>query len=113
MQAQIDLEQHQWRERILLFFIPANEVATWEAQQQILAVDNQGLQERDLIFYKIENDSALQQNYAISNDRFTAILIGKDGGEKLRQHEPLTLKKLYSTIDVMPMRRSEIRKRRQ
>ena len=36
------------------------------------------------------------------------ILIGKDGGEKARQHGTLDLEKWFSLIDEMPMRRQEI-----
>ncbi|MEN0050651.1 MAG: DUF4174 domain-containing protein, partial [Bacteroidota bacterium] len=46
------------------------------------------------------------------NNSFTVILIGKDGGEKLRRKgKLLTRKALYQTIDVMPMRRAEMRRK--
>ncbi len=37
---------------------------------------------------------------------FTAILIGKDGGEKLRRAKPFPTALLERTIDAMPMRRA-------
>lgn len=40
---------------------------------------------------------------------FTVILVGKDSGDKLRDTKPLTLTKLYNTIDAMPMRQSEMK----
>ena len=39
---------------------------------------------------------------------FEVILIGLDGGEKLRQTKVLETDKLFAIIDGMPMRRSEI-----
>ncbi|WP_345165985.1 DUF4174 domain-containing protein [Algibacter aquimarinus] len=36
------------------------------------------------------------------------LLIGLDGGIKLRQSKMLYCKDLFSVIDVMPMRKSEI-----
>lgn len=38
------------------------------------------------------------------------ILLGKDGGEKARQHDTLDLEKWFVLIDEMPMRRDEMRK---
>jgi len=35
------------------------------------------------------------------------VLIGKDGGEKLRSAQPITAERLFATIDAMPMRQSE------
>ena len=37
------------------------------------------------------------------------ILIGLDGGVKLRQTEMISLDKLFTLIDGMPMRRREIK----
>jgi hypothetical protein len=42
---------------------------------------------------------------------FRATLIGKDGGVKARWDAPVTLNALYAVIDVMPMRRREMRAR--
>lgn len=111
--AQVEIEQHQWKARVLLFFVPAEEDAEWREQQQIFATDKQGLKERDLVFYKIEAQDELWQKYRVATEQFTAILVGKDGTEKLRQNEPLALARLYATIDAMPMRQREMREQRQ
>ncbi len=39
--------------------------------------------------------------------RFKVLLIGKDGGVKLRTQTPVTPLELYQLIDAMPMRRRE------
>jgi hypothetical protein len=36
------------------------------------------------------------------------VLIGKDGGEKLRREEGGTLREIFGLIDTMPMRRREM-----
>lgn len=41
---------------------------------------------------------------------FLVILIGKDGGAKLRSAKPIPQSKLNETIDAMPMRQEEMRK---
>ena len=39
------------------------------------------------------------------------LLIGKDGGVKLRSAHPIPPEALFQTVDAMPMRRSEVRGR--
>jgi hypothetical protein len=55
---------------------------------------------------------AARRRFRITPADFTVILLGKDGGEKLRSHKPLTMRQLNSTIDSMPMRQEEMRSHR-
>lgn len=49
--------------------------------------------------------------FNIEPGAFTVLLLGKDGGEKLRSHTPVTARRLLQTIDSMPMRQQEIQDR--
>lgn len=51
----------------------------------------------------------IRKTYRIAPGDFTVILVGKDGGEKLRSHQPIPFDTLQSTIDSMPMRLQEMR----
>jgi hypothetical protein len=50
----------------------------------------------------------MRERYDVSEDDFTVILIGKDGGEKLRVSEVTDPRVFYDLIDTMPMRQQEI-----
>ena len=52
-----------------------------------------------------------RSQYGVDPETFVVILVGKDGGEKLRSTEVVRLEKLYGTIDAMPMRRREMREK--
>jgi len=52
----------------------------------------------------------MHKKYKIPKNQFTIILIGLDGGEKLRQTKPLDTTTLFAIIDGMPMRRQELKK---
>jgi hypothetical protein len=56
--------------------------------------------------------AAARRRFHVAPADFTVILIGKDGDEKLRSHQPISLNKLRSTIDAMPMRQEEVRQKR-
>ena len=51
---------------------------------------------------------ALRKRFHVAPDAFAVILIGKDGGEKLRSDKPVPWETLQSTIDAMPMRQQEM-----
>ena len=52
---------------------------------------------------------ALRKRFHVKEDAFAVILVGKDGGEKMRSDKPIPWETLESTIDAMPMRQTEIR----
>jgi hypothetical protein len=122
-----NLEKHTWKNRILIVktFNSSSEIY----QQQIKEFDNAAdeLKVRKFVLYKITGDeyemidftnSKLNDSGKITgkpigkdfNDKenFEVILIGLDGGIKLRQTEVLTKEALFNIVDAMPMRRSEI-----
>jgi len=57
----------------------------------------------------LEEQAAARRRFHVRPNDFTVILIGKDGGEKLRSHQPISLETLRSTIDAMPMRQQEMK----
>ena len=99
--------------RKVLLFSTDKSNATLLQQQQILHSDAKGIEERDI---SIETYILNEQNkdvfikHKISGSDFMFILVGKDGGEKLRSKSVVTNRKLFGLIDEMPMRRSEMKK---
>ena len=51
----------------------------------------------------------LRKEFRIVPHQLTVVLIGKDGGEKFRSNDPVTIEKLDALIDAMPMRQQEVR----
>ena len=116
--------------RPLLIFAGANDP---RAQQQLsnLAPHAAEVRDRDMrvIVMNIvpshaSNDSALpqstfapeeeayaRQRFHVGLNEFAVVLVGKDGGEKLRSSNPILWQKLASTIDAMPMRKEEAKQK--
>lgn len=126
------------KSRILLLFAPSDTSPLFQRQLTLLAHHGPDLAERDLVLLpilgnagpaastntlrdlhppvvsptlSIQEQLTLRHRFHIAPGDFTILLLGKDGGEKLRQQIPITLEKLNATIDAMPMRRDEIRTR--
>ncbi|MFK7772052.1 MAG: DUF4174 domain-containing protein [Saprospiraceae bacterium] len=117
------LSQHEWKHRVILLFAPSFQNENLQQQLKIFQKDEEGLTDRKLIVYQITPDEikkegeVLNENsevkswfkkFNINKNEFTFILIGLDGGEKMRNSEVVSIDKLFSKIDRMPMRQSEI-----
>jgi hypothetical protein len=118
----IDLSEFRWNHRVLLLFdrspddpVHADLLADW--RQRTFEVSD-----RNLLLIRIHEEggslaggsrlsasaaSKLRAQFDVRPGQPTAILIGKDGGEKLRL-PTVELSELFERIDVMPMRRAEM-----
>ena len=84
-----------------------------------------GLNERDVVVISVLKDivstkerpaaavsaDALRDAYDVLPHDFRVVLIGKDGGVKLRQDEPISMANLFALIDSMSMRKQEMGRR--
>lgn len=101
--------QQKTHREIWLFAADAGN-ASFITQKSALT-DAAGLNERDIIVHEIVGFKAHQamfKKYKASPQKFTFILFGKDGGEKLRSNQFVSKEKLYRTVDEMPMRKEEM-----
>lgn len=105
----------RWERRVLLVSAPTAQDGALAAQRRILADWKAAGEARDLSLVEIvgqtvagatDTATALRQKYRLSADGFSAILIGKDGGDKLRSASPISASVLEGAIDAMPMRRA-------
>lgn len=120
-----DFKDHQWKDRVLI--ISTNNEKGIDFQKQINLLENldQELKERKLIVYQIIHNkyklnftesykllNSSSKKYVSTKDGLQVLLIGLDGGIKLKQNSILNAEKLFAIIDGMPMRKRELRKNR-
>ena len=105
-----------WRQRVLLVCAPTATDAQLLKQRALLQPARAGLQERDLLVRELpwntlsEADRNYLRQLGVKTDAFRVLLIGKDGGVKRRDTEPVAPAALFATIDGMPMRRQEMKR---
>jgi hypothetical protein len=116
MSLQQTLRAHQWEKRILLLCTSAPRQAEYLRQKEILKKEEAGLKERDMLVLEINYEQAsqsdkdyLEKELKVKPAPFAVVLLGKDGGVKIRQNQPLSIEGLFSTIDAMPMRKREMK----
>lgn len=121
------LKKHLWKDRVILIFDQHFETKQYQEQLQLFFDEADAIQDRDLVLYRFsakkalapnglplspEEEQALRRRYALKTGNFQFILIGKDGGVKLQSYEVVKMEKLFSLIDGMPMRRAEMRRKK-
>ena len=127
-QDKIRLKDYQWKNRLILAFSPSTKDKRYRAFAKDIALQAEEVVDRDLlVFHILETgeiklgESSLQtgsgdylrESFSISPGRFTVLLIGKDGGVKLRREGGVKLGEIFSLIDSMPMRQREMREKSQ
>lgn len=116
--APASVDSLQWDRRVLIIFAPAHDDPALASQRRLL--DRSAMADRDLHVIEVVGDSvsgvrdyagSLRQRYGVTDREFQALLLGKDGGVKLRHPRPMPMAQLNDTIDAMPMRRAEAARR--
>ncbi len=111
------LRASRWQHRLLLIGAPTASQPAFQAQKKLLAAASAGLQARDFEVIELPYDQlspadrrtwTQQLNQPL--DKFSVILLGKDGGVKQASARPLPPASLFATVDKMPMRRQEMRR---
>ena len=111
----------QWDKRVLVIFADRAS-ADYGQQRDWLMAETSGLSERDMLVLAVSGTTvdtlsgsagafdadALRERLAPGAGAFEVVLVGKDGGVKLRRTAPITTDELFATIDAMPMRASEM-----
>lgn len=123
------LEEDQWQFRPLL--VVTNKNCDVEKLTVLNAlkkpVTKQAFNERNMVLYTVIDGIGLRNNQLLrpesvsallasinvekNSEKCTIILIGKDGEEKLKTEENISMESIFNLIDGMPMRMREAQKK--
>jgi hypothetical protein len=118
-----NLSRYIWQNRVILLFSPNIQDPRLGAQIKELQQFTCDIQDRDTLVFqivksfgvlylngsrsKIKEDN-LRKKYRVQSKEYLFILIGKDGGEKLRSRKVMSVNEIFNEIDAMPMRQNEV-----
>lgn len=118
-----ELSDYRWNSRPLLVFAPTGSDPRLVETLSRIEASRCDLVSRDMVIglvvaegtstldgHALSTDESqrLANQYAIGEDAFSVLLIGKDGGQKLRVNQVPDLQAVYAVIDGMPMRSREM-----
>ncbi|MBI1300700.1 MAG: DUF4174 domain-containing protein [Alphaproteobacteria bacterium] len=116
-------DEYLWQKRVMITFAPDKKNAEYLKHIEILKNNEAGIIERDLVHWVIIDNTMVHgegklmphmgtgrfyRHFNVKPHEFTFILLGKDGGEKLRKANVVDITELYTLIDSMPMRQTEM-----
>ncbi len=118
-----NLDDFQWKNRIVLLVDASSDTDALKSQLAELISDRQALKERDLILFRVTPEAVyasdgstsnltakdIYENFGLDSNFKGILLIGKDGGIKLKKHFMVSALDIFDLIDGMPMRRREMR----
>ena len=122
-----DLSGYQWENRILLILTEdINDPEVGKQISEIVSSEDE-MTKRKLEFFLITKDKSYQgknldetfnnynlfRKYKVTTAPYELVLIGLDGGVKERYTEYTPLTGIFGLIDGMPMRKSELRKKKE
>ena len=117
-----ELSDYRWESRPLLLFAPTDSDPRLVETMRRIAASRCDFVDRDIVLGRIVTEGTstldghvvdptqaqrLVSEFGIGADSFSVVLIGKDGGEKLRVAGIPDLQAIYAVIDGMPMRARE------
>lgn len=119
------LEKYRGQNRPLLVFAPDEQHPAYQQTLEAVNDNRSGFIDRDMILISVFADAgmaddkplsgsaaqSLYQRHEIEPGEFRILLIGKDGGVKLRSAETADMDEIFRLIDGMPMRQREMHNR--
>lgn len=105
-----DLSQFKWKKRPVLVFADSENDPAFIEQIDLLLARLEALESRDVVVLVDTDPTARSPLRLKMRPRgFMLVLVGKDGGVKLRKPFPWDVREITRSIDKMPMRQREIR----
>lgn len=122
----LNIEDFQWKKRLLLIFSPNSADPLFNSLSNEISSRPGDVEDRDLAIFEIlesgvskmdsselepQKSVSIRERFEIPNNTFTVILLGKDGGIKLKRNDHVRLEEIFRLIDSMPMRQDEMRQK--
>lgn len=106
------LDSYRWKNRLVVLIAETENKKLGEQKELFDQVKNKFAQRDMLLLERNKNDEELVNQFRLSPNFEGVILLGKDGGLKLKKPFLVEPQSIFELIDSMPMRRSEMRKQK-
>jgi hypothetical protein len=112
--VETDLSDFKWEKRPIVVFADSDQDPRFKEQISLLTSRLDALEARDVVILTdTDPDNLSELREKLRPRGFMMVLIGKDGGVKLRKPFPWDVREISRVIDKMPLRREELRSERQ
>ncbi|WP_106147791.1 DUF4174 domain-containing protein [Flagellimonas meridianipacifica] len=105
-----ELNEYRWKNRLIVLVSEESNAPKAKQQLKLLNQNNKDLLDRDIVLLQRGPGSQDLLQFSIAPNFQGILLIGKDGGLKLKKPFIVAPQKIFDSVDSMPMRRAEMRK---
>lgn len=110
---EVDLNQFKWKNRPIVVFADSEDNPAFDEQMRLLRQRPDELEARDVVVITdTDPDAQSDLRRKLRPRGFMLVIIGKDGGVKLRKPFPWDVREISRSIDKMPVRQREIREQK-
>jgi hypothetical protein len=111
--VEADLGQFVWKKRPVVVFADSDADPRYVEQIELLMAELPELEERDVVVLTDTDPSAKSALRLKLRPRgFMLVIMGLDGGVKLRKPFPWDVREISRSIDKMPLRKRELREKK-
>ncbi|MEM6729282.1 MAG: DUF4174 domain-containing protein [Pseudomonadota bacterium] len=111
--AAIDIEDFKWSARPIIVFADSPLDPAFQTQMENFEAEMDDVIERDIVIITDTSPDTISDLRRQLRPRgFQMVLIGKDGGVKLRKPFPQDMREISRSVDKMPIRQREIEENR-
>lgn len=107
-----ELDDYIWKNRLVLIVSSDLNDDNPKKQMDLLRKDQKELEERDMLVLPLATNAHQLNRYQLPTDFDGVLLIGKDGGLKFQGDFITKPSILFTLVDGMPMRKTEIRRKK-
>jgi hypothetical protein len=112
--VETDLSDFKWEKRPIVVFADSDQDPRFKEQISLLTSRLDALEARDVVILTdTDPDNLSELREKLRPRGCMMVVIGKDGGVKLRKPFPWDVREISRVIDKMPLRREELRSERQ
>lgn len=105
-----NVSKYQWKNRVVLLFAKDSESIAIKKQLKAFEEQKAATEERDMVILTAK--PMLKTQLGLKPDFEGIVLIGKDGGVKFSENFFVKPQTLFALIDKMPMRKTEMRRKK-
>jgi len=104
------LSDYLWQKRPIIVFADSEFDPNFIEQMALLEAEIAALEDRDVVILQDTDPAgASELRLELRPRGFVLVLVGKDGGVKLRKGSPWDVRDISRVIDKMPLRQQELR----
>ncbi len=109
------MKKYLWQNRVVILVHNDQESKPFKQQLRSFSSEKTAMEDRDMVVLtpKAQYKHKILDELRVAKDFQGVLLVGKDGGIKLKKDFPVLPETLFALVDTMPMRQAEMKRKKE